>query len=121
MRAFEIHLKGKRLCVAGMEQGMLLFSVSCSENKQGSGGIGLGLTGLRLNNETVRWQQLELEMGAKVQIKIVEAETVDKPEVLQNAPRDTRTYEKAYVRRMAKELGWTIQTGAAKKKNSVMS
>ena len=88
---------------------MLLFSLSCSENKQGRSGIGLGVTGLAPNNETVRWQQLGLEMGAKVQIKIVEAKTVDKPEVLQKAPRDPRKYEKAYVRRMAKEFGWTIQ------------
>jgi hypothetical protein len=116
MRAFEIHLNGKKLCVAGMEHGMLLFSVSCTENKQGRGGVGLGMTGLRLDNETVRWQQLELEMGAKVQIKIVEAKTVDKPEVLQRAPRDTRKYDKAYVRRMAKEFGWTIQTSSEKRK-----
>jgi hypothetical protein len=55
-------------------------------------------------------------MGAKVQIKIVEAKTVETPEVLQKAPRDMRKYEKAYVRRMAKEFGWTIQTGAKKRR-----
>ena len=73
-----------------MEHGILLFSVSCSENKQGRGEIGLGMAGLRLNSEMVRWQQLELQMGAKVQIKVVEPEMADKPVVLQKAPRDTR-------------------------------
>lgn len=116
MRAFEIHLNDKRLCVAGMEYGSLLFSVSCFENKQGRSGIGLSTTGRALNNEVVRWQQIGLEMGAEVRVKVVEARTVDKPEVLQKAPRDTRKYEKAYVRRMAKEFGWTIQTAERKRK-----
>ncbi len=116
MRAFEIHLNGKKLCVAGLEHGMLLFSMSCTENTHGRGEIGLGMTGARLHNETVRWQQLGLEMGARVQIKIVEAKTADTPEVLQKAPRDSRKYEKAYVRRMAKEFGWVIQTGYKKPK-----
>jgi hypothetical protein len=116
MRVFEIRLNGKKLCVAGMEHGTLLFSVGCSENKQGRSGIGLCMTGLRPDNETVRWQQLELAIGAKVQIKVLEAKTADTPEVLQKAPRDTRKYEKAYVRRMAKEFGWTLQTGTEKRK-----
>ena len=53
-------------------------------------------------------------MNDQVQVKIVETQNVDKPEVLQIAPRDSRKYEKAYVRRMAKEFGWTIQTGLGK-------
>jgi hypothetical protein len=115
MRAFEIRLNGKRLCVAGMEYGSLMFGMQGGENKHGRGGIGLSMTGLALNYEVVRWLQLELEMGPKVQVKVVEAKTVDKPEVLQKAPRDDRKYEKAYVRQKAKEFGWTIQTGTLKK------
>jgi hypothetical protein len=53
---------------------MLALSAYCAENKQGRGGVSLGMTGLRLSDETVRWQQLDLEMSAKVQIKIVEAD-----------------------------------------------
>ena len=48
MRAFEVHLNETKLCVAGLEEGSLLFSVSCTENKQGRGEIGLGMTGLLL-------------------------------------------------------------------------
>ena len=110
MRAFEIYLNGKKLCVAGIEEGDLLFSISCGENKHGRGGVGLGMTGLLPTLATVRWQQRSLQMNDQVQVKIVEAKTVDKFEVLQEAPRDSRKYEKAYVRRMAKEFGWTIQT-----------
>lgn len=109
MRAFQIYLNGKKLCVAGVELGDLLFSIACGENKQGRGGVGLGMTGCLLTQETIRWQQLSLQMNDRVLIKIVETKAADKFEVLQKAPRDSRKYEKAYVRRMAKEFGWTIQ------------
>lgn len=109
MRAFEIYLNGKKLCVAGIEQGDLLFSIGCGENRHGRGGVGLGMTGLLPTKETVRWQQHSLRINDQVRIKIVEAKTVDKFEILQEAPKDSRKYEKAYVRRMAKEFGWTIQ------------
>jgi len=115
MRAFEIHLNGKKLCVAGMERGQLLFSIACVENKQGRGDVGLGMTGISATRDTVRWQQRSLQMNDKVQIKIVEAKTADAFEVLQKAPLDSRKYEKAYVRSMAKEFGWTIKTKVREK------
>jgi len=102
MRAFEIHLNGKRLCVAGLEEGMLLFGLACTENKNGRGGVGLDMTGMLLNQETVRWQHRSLQMNDEVRIKIVEARKVDKSEVMQKAPRDPRKYEKKWVRTMAK-------------------
>jgi hypothetical protein len=116
MRAFEVHLNGKRLCVAGLEEGTLLFSVGCTENKHGRGEVGLGMTGLLLTQSSIRWQQRVLRMNDEVRVKIVETSEVDKFKVLQKAPADERKYEKAYVRRMAKEFGWTIQTGARRKK-----
>ena len=114
MRAFEIHLNGKKLCAAGMGEGTLLFSVSCVENKHGVGSVGLGMVGVTPTQQTVRWQQRILRTNDQVQIKIVETQTVDKPEVMQIAPRDSRKYEKAHVRKMAKQFGWTIQTKARK-------
>jgi hypothetical protein len=118
MRAFEIRLNGKKLCVAGLEQGDLLFSIGCGENRQGRGGIGLGMTGLLPMKSTVRWQQRSLHIGDQVGVRVIETKTADRPKVLQEAPRDSRKYEKAYVRRMAKEFGWTIQTVARKPKSS---
>jgi len=109
MRAFEIYLNGKKLCVAGMEQGDLLFSIGCGENAYGRGGVGLGMTGLLPTKSTVRWQQRSLQMNDHVEVRIIEAKKVDRFTVLQEPPRDARKYEKAYVRRMAKEFGWTIQ------------
>jgi hypothetical protein len=118
MRAFEIHLNGKRLCVAGMEEGTLLFSVGCTANKHGRGAVGLSMTGLLPTLETVLWKHRTLRKNERVRIKVVETQTVDRPKVLQQAPRDTRKYEKAHVRRMAKELGWTIKTRQGKPRDA---
>ncbi len=116
MRAFRINLNGKKLCVAGLEEGMLLFGLACTENKHGRGGVALNMTGLRLlTMETVRWQSRSLRLNDEVRIKIVETPKADKSEVMQKAPRDPRKYEKKWVRRMAKEFGWTIQTGTKRK------
>ncbi len=115
MRAFEIHLNGKKLYVAGLEEGTLFFHVSCTQNKHVRGSVGLNVTALLHSHETVRWQHRTLRMKDEVCIKIIETGTVDQPKVLQKAPKDVRKYEKAYVRRMVKEFGWTIQTGTKRK------
>jgi hypothetical protein len=119
MRAFEIHLNGKKLCVAGLKTGTLLFAVSCSENNQGRGDVGLGMTGMLLTQETVRWQQRGLRMNDAILLKIVESPKTDKYKTIQKAPSDDRKYEKAYVRRMAKEFGWTLQSEARRKKTAI--
>ena len=116
MRAFEVHLNGKKICVAGLEEGTLLFSVACGGNKHGRSGIGLGMTGLLLTQASVQWQRRSLRMNDEVRVKVVETGAVDKFTILQKAPKDERKYEKAYVRRMAKEFGWTILTSAKGKK-----
>jgi hypothetical protein len=74
------------------------------------------MTGSFLTQETIRWQHRSLRTNDEVRIKVIETARVDKFKVLQKAPRDPDKYEKAYVRRMAKEFGWTIQTGAKEKK-----
>jgi hypothetical protein len=116
MRAFEIHLNGKKLCVAGLEEGMLLFSVACSENKHGRGGVGLSMKGVLDTQQGVRWKNRTLRINDEVRIKIVETSKVERFTVLQEPPRDPRKYEKKWVRRMAKEFGWTIQSETRKKK-----
>jgi len=79
------------------------------------------MTGIAPGQETVRWQQLTLRMGDRIRIKIVETKTADKYDVIQQAPRDARKYEKAWVRAMAKEFGWTIQRGPRKTQGSKAS
>jgi hypothetical protein len=116
MRAFEIYLNDKRLCVAGLDQGTLSFGVGCFENSHGRGEVSLNMTGMLLTLETIRWQHRALRMNDEVRVKIVESPKSDKYKVVQKAPTDARKYEKAYVRRMAKEFGWTIQASAKRRK-----
>jgi hypothetical protein len=86
MRAFEIRLNGKRLCIAGMEEGTLLCSVACAENRKGRGDVGLGMTGTSfLKEEVFRWQHRTLRMNDVVRIKIVETDKIDKPKLLQKS------------------------------------
>jgi lipocalin len=117
MRAFEIYLNDKKLCVAGLDQGTLSFGIGCFENSRCRGEVGLSMTGmLLLTLETIRWQHRALRINDEVRVRIVESPKSDNYKVLQKAPADERKYEKAYVRRMAKEFGWTIQAGAKRKK-----
>lgn len=76
--------------------------------------LALSMTGLLPSLETVRWRHRTLRVNEQVRITVIETQTVDQPKVLQKTPRDAKKYEKAYVRRMAKEFGWTIQTSVRK-------
>jgi hypothetical protein len=116
MRAFEIYLNGKKLCVAGLNEGTLSLSVGCFENSHGRGEVALNMTGMLLTLETVGWHHRALRMNDEVKVRIVESPKSDKFKVLQKAPADERKYEKAYVRRMAKEFGWKIVPGAKNKR-----
>ncbi len=84
MRAFEIRLNGKRLCIAGIQEGMLLCSVACTENRNGQGPVGLSMTGTSyLKEELVQWQHRTVRTNDLIQIKIIETDKVDKPKLLQ--------------------------------------
>jgi hypothetical protein len=63
-------------------------------------------------DEHVAWiQQRHLRVGDRVEIKVVEAETVDKPlkKYRIDPARELRA-KRRYVRRAVKQLGWKIQT-----------
>jgi hypothetical protein len=84
MRAFEIRLNGKRLCIAGMEEGMLLCGVACTENNNRRGDVGLDMTGISyLKEELVRWKRRTLRTNDVVRVKIIETNKVDKPKLVQ--------------------------------------
>ncbi|MGP0071584.1 MAG: hypothetical protein ACLPWF_06580 [Bryobacteraceae bacterium] len=106
--------------LAGLDEGMLLFGMNCTENKNGRGEVGLYMTGLMLLTQVnVRWQQRRLRMNDEILVRIVETDKADKYKILQEAPHDPRKYERAYVRRMAKEFGWTIQAKKQSRKTAV--
>jgi hypothetical protein len=111
MRAFQILINGKKICVAGIAgDGVLSTTVTYvpfrkrRETRLYVGGLELP------KNEHVFWKEANLHVGDEVRLKIIEANTVDPP--LDRHPRDRAAEveaEKRHVRKLARKFGWKIQ------------
>lgn len=114
MRAFEVFTNGKRLCLAGIgDDGVLTAIVSFAAKKDRE------INDLRLNvgglisplHESVTWTNEHLNVGDEITVRIVEANTPDSPnDRAQSNPADDLEKRKEYVRAMAKEWGWKIES-----------
>jgi hypothetical protein len=119
MIAFDVRLNGKRICIAGVgDAGVLTTSLawrgSQSYHKGGPSVaeyLRLDVGGLKDSGEHLRWLDRKLKRGDVVSIQVVQTNSPDKARDRQrpNPAADLR-HQKQYVRRMAKELGWKIQT-----------
>lgn len=112
MRAFEISLNGKKLCVAGIGDSGVLSAIVNWVARENTGDLFLDVGGLITPpDEHVSWiRQKRLQVGNRVQIKVIEAISVDRPKGRKRPDSgQLLRARKLYVRRMAKELGWKIQ------------
>jgi hypothetical protein len=112
MRAFNVSLNGKKLCLAGVgERGVLSAIVSWVAGDRGAD-LFMEVGGLA-NEEHVDWvNQKKLQVGDEIRVKIVDAGSADKPVRRRRIhPAETLKAKKRYVRMMAKELGWKIHAG----------
>ena len=119
MIAFEVHLNGKKICTAGVgDFGVLTTSLAWRgpQPYQKSGPsvaeyLRLDVGGLVGSGEHLRWLDRKLKRGDVVSIKVVEVDSADKARERQrsNPAADLRR-QKQYARRMAKQLGWKVQT-----------
>lgn len=112
MRAFNVSLNGKKLCLAGVgERGVLSAIVNWVAGDRGAD-MFMEVGGLA-NEEHVDWvNQKRLQVGDEISVQIVDAASADMPVRRRRThPAETLEAKKRYVRRMAKELGWKIQTG----------
>jgi hypothetical protein len=114
MRALEVCLNGKRLCVAGVgDDGVISTNVSCVF---GQGGEGLFLDTSGINNaarELWRWHFRKIKVGDRIQVAVIETAKAGKPkdrkpEQVGRAEQIRR--EKQLVRQLTKKFGWKIQT-----------
>jgi len=113
MRAFEISLNRKKLCVAGIGGSGALSAIVNWVARENTGDLFLEVCGLITPaDEHVSWiRQKRLQVGDKIQIKVIESVSVDRPKGRKRPdPAQLLPARKLYVRRMAKELGWKIQT-----------
>ncbi len=112
MRAFDVYLNQKKLCRAGIgDDGVLTAIVDWVTGKD-RGDLFLEVGGLiSPQNEHVHWvRQRSLRVGDRIQVRIVETNSIDKPtKRYRTDPAAELKAKKRYVRSMAKELGWKIQ------------
>ena len=119
MRAFQVELNGKRLCVAGIgDDGVLNTTVDYVVDQRGSR-LHLRVGGLfSPTEEHATWRNLALKVGDRVTVTIIESDTVDKPR--KRYRRDSKTAEineKAYVQAKAHAFGWQIRMRPEKTKS----
>lgn len=81
MRAFEIHLNGKKLCIAGMPKGIVSVSMKWVARPRHSDEIGgFDVGGLiHSTNQHVKWAGRQLHIGDELRIKLIEKTAVDRP------------------------------------------
>ena len=112
MLSFNVSLNGKKLCLAGIgKRGVLSAHVTWVASENGGEALFLQVGGLA-NEEHSDWiYQKPIQVGDELRVEICDAESVDEP--IRKLPihaAETLDQKKEYVRRTAKELGWTIQT-----------
>lgn len=118
MRALEVYLNGKKLCVAGVgDSGVVTANVNCIL-RNGKDEMVLDTGGLNsAAEEHLRWNECKVGVGDLIQIRVIETRKADKPKS-RKPMRVSRTeqlrLEKQHVRRLARKFGWKIQGRPAK-------
>ena len=116
MRAFEIYVNGKRLCLSGIGDDGVLTAMITHVIGGGRNETHVRIGGLiSPSEEHVRWAWKRLKTGDEVRLKVVSAASVDAPkERWRRDPRQDLKAEKAYVRQMTRKLGWQITKADSK-------
>jgi hypothetical protein len=117
MKAFQVHLNGRRLCIAGLSEHGVLTAIVDYVSGHGRDELALSVGGLISSKEEhVRWvKRRSLRMGDEIQVKVIESESADRPqERHRRDPAADLRQQKRYVREMAKKFGWTVTTGRSR-------
>jgi hypothetical protein len=119
MRAFEVYINRKKVCLAGIGDDGVLTSIVDWVTKQGEGDLLVTVGGLVSPvHEHVTWVKQDLCMGDEVTVKIVETDSSDVPATRTTEdPSEDLEYQKSYVRAIAKKLGWKIQAKVYKSRH----
>jgi hypothetical protein len=113
MRAFEVYLNSKRLCVAGIDGNGVLTTIIDHVSGHGRDEEHVHIGGLiSSTDEHLRWATKRLKTGDEVLVKIVESPSVDRPKKRHKLdPKEELKRERQYVRDMARKHGWKLTTG----------
>lgn len=112
MRAFEIYLNPKLLCLAGVGDNGVLDTTVDHVVGQGRNELYLRVGGLiSPSQEHVLWRNQRLKTGDEVRVKIIESDSIDRPkERHRRDPKQELRAQKRYVREMARKLGLKVTT-----------
>ena len=80
MRAFDVRLNGKQLCIAGIGGDGSLNAMIDYSAGQGKQRLSLRVGGLAADaDEFVTWSAMSLNVGDEITLRIIEADSVDPP------------------------------------------
>lgn len=118
MRALEVSLNGKRLCVAGVgDHGVVSTNVSCVL-REGDEDLFLDTGGIsNAAHEIWRWHFRKIKVGDTIQVVVLESAKADQPkerEAEQVGRMAQLRKEKQLVRQLAKKFGWEVRTTRSK-------
>ena len=111
MRAYEVFLNDKRLCVAGIAGDcMLNVIITHLKRNDDRDEVHLQVGGRKgiVNGEHVDWASIQLSKDDEVRVRIIEADSADRPKSRKRNPEKELELQKQHVRAMAKQLGWTL-------------
>jgi hypothetical protein len=120
MLAFEIHINGKKRCIAGMDKpGVVTAALSWvlrapEGRRRPREELSLGVGGLvSHSDEDLVWLERAMQLGDEITIRIVEVRAADAPKKRRRdraTPAQVLRRKKAFLRKMAKEFGWKLVT-----------
>jgi hypothetical protein len=116
MRAYEVFLNGKRLCVAGVGNGGYISAYITHRSEPEATWINvMGL--INRKKLYVRWTQRNLRSGDEVLLRVVDRKSVDRYKIIRqhDEKRDLESM-KRHVRKMAKSLGMAVLENPKPKK-----
>jgi hypothetical protein len=80
MKAFDVRLNGKELCVAGIDRDGSLSTMIDYTAGRGGQRLSLRVGGLAAEaDEVMTWNVMSLSVGDEITVKIVEVDSVDPP------------------------------------------
>ena len=114
MLAFELFVDDRRICLAGMEDwavmSVILSAVNAGERKDGlprEGKLDVSAGGLSEDDSSgiahhARWARVDLQVGSKVQVNVIETDEADPPIHCYRSDREVR--EPAFTREEIEEM-----------------
>jgi len=116
MRAFDVRLNAKALCVAGIDGDGVVTTIITSVAGRGGQSLSLTVGGLVSGvNEHVMWRARGLKVGDEVTLKVVEVDSADRPRTRRRSdPKEEERRAKAYARSMVKKFGWKLAKATRK-------